>query len=130
MKKRVILYTNPDDPNCRKVEKFLLEQDIILKVNDINAHPLDFNQISDLLKNYDLKHFYNSNGHSKGKKNKTTESETLDRRSIMEKMAEDNKLLRLPITQSGRLMTVGDNTERLTIMLQVTPGGTRDTYRK
>ncbi len=128
MKKRVTLFTNPDDPGCKNVEKFLIEQDVILKVHDIKTRPLDFKQISNLLKNFDLQHFYNSNGHSGGKK-KTIETETPDRNTIIEKMAEDNSLLRLPLILSERLLTVGDNTNRIGIMLQITPGSEREPRR-
>ena len=128
MKKRVTLYSNPDDTACKNVEKFLNEQDVILKVHDIKTRPLDYNQISKLLKNFDLKHFYNSNGHSKGKK-KTAEPETTNRNKIIEKMAEDNSLLRLPLILSERLLTVGDNTNRIEIMLQITPGSEREPRR-
>ena len=130
MKKRVTLYSNPDDIACRKVEKFLSEQDVILNVHDIKTRPLDVKQISKLLRNFDLKHFYNSNGNSKGRKKKTTETEPLDRQTIFEKMAEDNTLLRLPLTLAGRLLTVGNNTERIGIMLQALPTRTRDSYKK
>ena len=54
MKKRVTLYSNPDDPACSNVEKFLSEQDIILNVHDVKTQPLDFNRISKLLRNFDL----------------------------------------------------------------------------
>jgi len=125
MKKRVTLYSNPDDTACREVEKFLMEQDVILNVHNVKTQPLDLDQISKLLRSFDLKHFYNSNGHSKGNKKKTTESEPLDRHTIMEKMASDNTLLHLPITYSGRLMTIGDNVKRIGIMLQITPAEAR-----
>ncbi len=128
MKKRVTLYSNPDDTACKTVEKFLTEQDVILKVHDIKTLPLDFKQISKLLKNFDIKHFYNSNGHSKGKK-KTTETEAPDRNLIIEQMAADNSLLRMPIILSERLLTVGDNTNRIGIMLQITPGSEREPRR-
>ena len=126
MKKRVTLYSNPDDPACSNVEKFLSEQDIILNVHDVKTQPLDFNRISKLLRNFDLKHFYNSNGNSRGSKKKKAESEPPDRQTIMEQMAADNTLMRLPIILSGRLLTVGDNFERIGIMLQIKPIGARE----
>lgn len=125
MKKRVTLYSNPDDTACSRVEKFLSEQDIILNVHDVKTQPLDFNQISKLLRNFDLDHFYNSNGNSNGKKKTTAETGPPDRQTIIENMAADNKLLRLPIILSGRLLTIGDNYERIGIMLQITPAETR-----
>lgn len=130
MKKKVTLYSNPDDLACRKVEKFLMEQDIILNVHNVTTKPLDLRQISKLLRNFDLKHFYNSNGHSKGRKKTATETDSPDRQAMLELIAEDNTLLRLPIILSGRLLTVGNSTDRIGVMLQMTPGGTRDSYRK
>ncbi|HHI01943.1 MAG: hypothetical protein DRP51_03820 [Candidatus Zixiibacteriota bacterium] len=126
MKKRVTLYSNPDDPTCQRVEEFLSEQDIILNVHDVKTRPLDFNQISKLLRNFDLKHFYNSNGHSKGRKKNKAESEPLDRQTIIGQLAADNTLLRLPIVLSGRLLTVGDNVDRIGVMLQIRPIGVRE----
>jgi len=128
MKKRVTLYFDPDDTASKRVEKFLTEQDVILKVHDIKTRPLDLKQISKLLRNFDIKHFYNSNGHSAGKK-KTSEPAPVDRNLIMEKMAADNSLLRLPIILSERLLTVGHNTDRIGIMLQITPGSEREPRR-
>ena len=128
MKKRVTLYSNPDDTACKNVEKFLMEQDIVLNVHNIKNKPLDHGQILKLLRNFDIKHFYNSNGHSNGKK-KTVEATAPDRSNILEKMAEDNSLLRLPIVMTDRLMTVGDNINRIGIMLQITPGEDRELRR-
>ncbi|MCP4704492.1 MAG: hypothetical protein GY865_07765 [candidate division Zixibacteria bacterium] len=124
MKKRVTLYSNPDDIDCKSVEKFLNEQDIILNVHDVKKQPLGIEQISKLLRNFDIKHFYNSNGHSKGKK-KTTETETVDRQTILGNIATNNSLLKLPIILSGRLLTVGSNCKRIGIMLQITPAEAR-----
>ena len=121
MIKRATIYSDPDDPGCASIEKLLNEEDVILKVHDIKAKPLDYKRLSELLRHFNLEHFYknSSNGNSGRSGRGKTANMEMSRQEILQQIADDNSLLKLPIVVSGRLMTVGDNFERIKIMLQI-----------
>lgn len=123
MIKEVTIYSDPDNPTCARVEKFLSELEIKLKVHDIKAQPLNYNQISNLLQHFQIDHFYNSNGFSQKTTKDKAEPIQLDRNEVIEKMAANNKSIRLPIIATNRLMTVGDNLDTIKIMLQIKSNG-------
>ena len=123
MIRTVTLYSDPDSAECKSVEKFLSELEVKLIVHNVKERPLNYAQISELLRHFKIDHFYNSNGKSNGSGSKRSEAVVLDRKEVMQIMAADNKAIRLPIIVSGRLMTVGDNIESLKIMLQIKSNG-------
>lgn len=118
MIKKVILYSDPKDPYCAEIEKFLKGFDIILTVHDMRTNPLTVNQLSNLLKHFDLEHFLNGNAKA-GKGKKALDFSSLGRQEIMEMIAEDNSLLRKPIIVSGRLITFGYDRRTIMNMLQL-----------
>lgn len=121
MFKKVVMYIKPENGQCDEVKDYLMGQDISLQVRDINADPLGQPEISRLLRHFDLKHFLNTNAKIY-KRNKIDESIPA-REEIINMMADDNDLLRVPILVSGRLMTVGCNREKITEMLQIRKNG-------
>jgi arsenate reductase-like glutaredoxin family protein len=123
MLKIVTIYSKPSDPVCTRVEKFLSEQDIVLKVHNVKTHPLSFGQISTLLRHFSLEHFYNPYGSGRKQGSQKIDFASLDRRMVFEQLAADNNLLHLPIIVAGRLMTVGDDFDRIRIMLQIKSNG-------
>lgn len=121
MIKKVILYTDPKDPYCVEVEKFLQGCEIILKIHDIRKNPLNVRQLSRLLKHFNLEHFLNPNG--KSGKMKKLDTSPANRQKILELLAEDIGLLRKPIVVSGRLMTMGYDRRKIMDMLQIKDNG-------
>ncbi len=123
MLKIVMMYSNPSDPVCNRVEKFLSEQDVVLKVHDIKAHPLNVEQISRLLRHFNLEHFYNPSGNGGRHGNQSIDFASLDRKSVFQQLSANSDYLRLPIIVAGRLMTVGDDLDQIRIMLQIKNNG-------
>jgi arsenate reductase-like glutaredoxin family protein len=121
MIKKVVMYTNSGNPTCKETESFLRKQEIELRLHDIKTSPLDLYQVAGLLKNFNLDHFLDLN--PKSFKNNGFDKSKSDRSTLIELIAGDNSLLRLPIIVSGRLMTVGTNEERIKTMLQINSNG-------
>ena len=115
--KKVILYTDPKDPYCAEIEKFLKGFEISLRVHDLRSNPLTPRQLSGLLGHIDLEHFVNSNGNSG--KSKKLDTSPANREKVLEMFAEDIGLLRKPIVVSGRLMTLGYDRRNILSMLQL-----------
>jgi arsenate reductase-like glutaredoxin family protein len=129
MVRKVKMYSDPKNPGCVEMERFLEKQEINLQIHNIRTDPLDFDQLSRLLRHFDLKHFLNDG--IKKRRKSTPEISLHNRKELIRLIAEDNSLLRLPIIVSGRLMTVGHNYDRVLVMLEIkedhsVPGGEID----
>lgn len=117
MIKKVTLFTDPKDPYCVEIEKFLRSLEIILTVRDIRKTPLNYRQLTNLFKSFDLDHFINPC--STSTKSKSLDVSEANRKEALQRLADDNTLLRRPIIVCGRLMTIGYDRRRITEMLQV-----------
>jgi len=128
MQKVVDLYVAPDDPECNEIKSFLEEQDLKLKIRDLTVKPLGVDEVADLIKYFDLKHFLNtsSKSYTKKKLDKTIPG----RDEVIQLMAEDNDLIRKPIIVSGRLMVVGPNRQKIMEMLQIKSNGSDTIERR
>ncbi len=121
MLKSVLMYSKPKVGECDEIKEFLLSQDVKLQVRDIEANPLGRYEIIRLLKNFDLKHFLDTD--SKIYKRNKIDKSMPERNEIIDMMVENNDLLRVPILVAGRLMTIGSNREKITEMLQIRNSG-------
>ena len=121
MQKRVDIYTYPNEGACEDVRQFLETLDLDLRVRDLTKHPLNYDEISRIIRHLDIKHFLNAG--SKMYKKHLIDSELPDRKKLISLMAEDNELIRKPIIISGRLMTVGCNRQKIMEMLQIKSNG-------
>lgn len=117
--KKVTLYMDPKDPYCVEIEKFLKGFDIILTVHDLRARPLNFGQLSNLLKHFDIEHFLNTNATTG--KSKFPDLNSANRQEVIQMIADDNSLLQKPIIVSGRLITFGYDRRTILNMLQLRP---------
>lgn len=115
MVRKVTLYSDPKDPYCVEIEKFLKGFEIILTVHDIRTDPLNAKQLSNLLGHFELEHFVNSNG----KSSKKLDLSSANREKILDLIADDNSLLKKPLIVSGRLMTIGYDRRKILDMLQI-----------
>ena len=121
MQKRVDIYTHPDDSSCHEVMQFLRTQEFDLRVRDLSDRPLTSVEISLLIKHFDTKHFINTA--SKAFKKHHLDKMMPTRQELIQMLAADNELLRMPIIVSGRLMTVGCNRQKIMEMLQIKSNG-------
>lgn len=122
MIKKVTIYTDPKDPFCAEIEKFLSGLDIVLSIYDMRSNPMNAKQLSKLVGYVNIEHFVNSNGNSNGKSGKGKKKVDISnssRQEILEMMANDIGFLRKPIIVSGRLMTMGYDRRKILDMLQI-----------
>ena len=117
MLKSVLMYTKPKVSECDEVKEFLISQEVKLQIRDIEANPLGRYEIIRLLKNFDLKHFLDTD--SKVYRRNKIDKSMPERNEIIDMIIENNDLLRVPILIAGRLMTIGSNREKITEMLQI-----------
>ncbi len=125
MNKKVILYANTDDPCFGEIREYLEEQEVSLQVHNIAQRPLNYPEISELVRHYDLHHFLNTN--SKSFKKNGLDKTLPSRQEVIDLIARDNDLLNRPIIITGRLMAIGYNREMIREMLTDTP---RETNHK
>lgn len=121
MLKTIELFLVPNDPGCKEVSSFLEEQEFRVKVRDLTREPLRLNEITRLMRHFNLKHFLNpeAKGFSKHHLNNTLPS----RDELYQLMADDNELIKKPIVVAGRLMVVGPNIPKIKEMLQIRSNG-------
>jgi regulatory protein spx len=128
MRRVVNLYMAPNDPGCIEIKEFLEQQDLKLQVHDVKNKPLVADEIAELIKHFNLKHFLNTS--SKTYTKRKLDKSLLDRKEVIQLMADDNDLIRKPIIVVGRLMVVGANREKVMEMLQIKPNGSEPIERR
>jgi len=121
MRRTIDFYMVPGDPGCKEIQEFLEQQDIMLNIRDVSKRPLNFSELSRLIRHLNLKHFLNTS--SKTYSKKMLDKELPERRKVIEMLADDNDLLRKPIIVAGRLMVVGPNRFKVVEMLQLKRDG-------
>ncbi len=121
MLKKVILYTDPKESQCKEAKSFLEEHEVSLVIHDLRSSPLLRSDISRLLRHFNLKHFLNSQ--SKAYKKLKLDKNLPERAEVFDLIADDNDLLVKPIIVSGRLMMVGFNKAKIMEMLQIKSNG-------
>ncbi len=115
--RKVIAYANLKDPFSGEVIKLLEGTGLHLQVYDLGTQPLDKEQISALVRHYDLERFLDPSSKSY-KKNKLGDM-PLDRERVIELIAADNGLLRLPIVVVGGRISVGFDLRQILGMLHI-----------
>ena len=121
MLKTVDIFVYPDDTDCKEVRDFLDKQEVRVNVHDIKKEPLRLDEITRLMRHFNLKHFLNpdAKGFAKHHLNNTLPP----RDELYKLMADDNDLIRKPIIVAGRLMVVGANISKIMEMLQIRSNG-------
>ncbi len=124
MLKKVDLYTDFTNPDCKDINEFLQGLEIILNIHDIKKNPLKKEKIAELLRHFNLDHFINK--HSGAFKKFKLDKGMPSRDEVYDMIAEDNDLMRWPVIVAGRLMTVGCNIDKVKEMLQISSNGSGD----
>jgi len=118
--RQVTLYANFDDPFCGEIVNLLETAGINLQVHDIKKRPLDSDQISGLIKHFDVERFLNP--YSKPYKRNKLGGTHPSRQEVIDLLASDNELFRVPIVVSGSMISVGFDPRQIAGMLQIKPG--------
>lgn len=121
--KRATFLTYGSDAQCSEVKQFIEEKGVLLDVRDLETQPLTERELGALIGYFNVSHFVNpfsmefeKHGLDKG---------LPSREDVIKLLAEEPALLRRPIIQTGRLMTIGCNRQRITEMLQLSENGNR-----
>lgn len=115
--KRAIIYSYGNDSRCSEIMKFIQEAGILLDLRDIEKQPLSRMELIRLVGHLNLKHFVNPLSPSYEKHGLGTSS--LSRDEVIDLIVEDHTLLKRPIIQSTRLVTIGCDKRKISEMLQL-----------
>jgi len=115
--KRAIIYSYGDDCRCDEIMKFIQEAGTLLDLRDIEKQPLTRLELVRLVGHLNLKHFINTLSPAYEKHDLGTAS--LSRDEVIDLIVEDHTLLKRPIIQSTRLVTIGCDKRKISDMLQL-----------
>ncbi len=116
---RIISYGN--DQSCHEVKKFIEGAGILLEIRNLEQKPLTVRELTLLIGHLSMNHFVDETSDS-FKKN-GLDKEMPERKEMIQMMSEDYTLIRKPIIQSNRLITIGCDKKKLMEMLQISPSG-------
>ncbi|UCD64489.1 MAG: hypothetical protein JSW34_03380 [Candidatus Zixiibacteriota bacterium] len=119
--KRAKFYSYGDDAMCVEIKDFIEKAGVLLEIRDIGEKPLSLDELNHLFGHIDIRHFLNtfSDAYAKYRLDKNLPP----RDKVLELMAQDHTLIRRPIIQTSRLLTVGCNKKRVAEMLQLGVNG-------
>lgn len=118
--KRATFFTYGKDTVCEDVLKHIDNSGILLTIRDLEENPLSYDELKKMIGYINLSHFLNQMAPAYQK----LKVDTLlnDRVEVLKAIAEDNSMLRHPIIQTIRLLTVGCNKKKISEMLQISMG--------
>jgi arsenate reductase-like glutaredoxin family protein len=119
--RRARFYSYGTDEQCAEARKFIEDAGVLLDLRDMSVKPLTEEELNNLIGHLDINHFLNPASPSYSRHG-------LDRRSkvraeVIKLMAQDYTLIRRPIIQSPRLLTVGCDKRKISEMLQLNSNG-------
>ncbi|MBU8932870.1 MAG: hypothetical protein KOO62_02575 [candidate division Zixibacteria bacterium] len=117
---KMFVYGN-DDVRCQEVQKFIEGAGILLEVRDTKEDPFHHQELMNLIGFLNISHFLNKMSESYTK-HKLDEAK-LSREEMIQLILDDHSLLRYPILQSTRLITVGCDQDKIANMLQIDANG-------
>lgn len=115
--KRAKFITYGADPICDEIQKFVEEAGFILDKRNLAEKPFTYDELKKMIGYLDVNHFLNPMAPAYSKKN--FDKALPAREELFQVLAEDNSILRKPIIQTPRLMTVGCNKQKIMEMLQL-----------
>jgi len=119
--KRATFYTYIDNSACNDIKKYIEEAGVVLDIRDLEKKPFSSDELKKLMGHINLNHFVNKMSASYSKIN--TDNGKPDKNQVIELILEDPSLLKVPIIQSARLMTVGCDKKKIAEMLQISVNG-------
>ncbi len=119
--KRAKFYTYGHDTLCVETKEFIENAGVILDIRDIEKQPFTVNELVRLFGHIDITHFLNNLSESYTKYR--IDKNLPPREKIIELMAQDHTLIRRPIVQTSRLVTVGCDKRKIAEMLQINANG-------
>ncbi len=125
LRRQVMLYAKPDDPFCGEIISLLEKAGVKLRIHDLTKQPLNSVQISGLIRHNDVERFLNP--YSKLYKKNELGKSLPSRQEVIDLIAGDNDLFRVPIVVSGSMISVGYDPRQIAGMLQLKPHDSENT---
>lgn len=122
--KRATFLSYGNDEACAEIRKFIEDGGVLLKIRDLEKDPLSVDELHALIGYIDISHFLNKMSESYARHN--LDKELPPRNELFQLMSEDYTLIRQPIVQSTRLVTVGCDKAKIALMLQLNLNGTKE----
>lgn len=119
--KKVKYITHGCDDQCVETRAFIEEAGVLLDFRDLDKNPMSKDEIGKLLGHLNMSHFVNPMSESYTKLG--FDKGLPDREKVLEAMAEDNTLLKRPIIVTIRLLTIGNDRQKISSMLQLSSNG-------
>ncbi len=119
--KRAKFFSYGKDKLCSDVQQFIENAGVLLDVRDIEKQPLTEAELNRLLGHLNIEHFINKL--SPAYKKHRLDKEMPPREEVIQLILKDHTLLRKPIVQSARLITIGCDKKKIADMLQLTMDG-------
>jgi len=117
MLKRAHLYFRTPCPGADEAKKFLEDHGVIVLERDIVKRPLTRRELGEVLGYHDPKYYLD--GMSSAFRKNKLDKLIPPHEELLGLILEHPDLLRHPIVMSGRLMTVGNNRQKLAQMFQI-----------
>ncbi|MBD3402925.1 hypothetical protein GF420_08510 [candidate division GN15 bacterium] len=122
--KRAKFLTYGSDAMCAETRQFIEDAGVLLEVRDIEEKPLSEEEIDRLIRHIDPRHFLNVVSPTYEKHG--FDKQLPDRPEMIKLIAEDHTLLRRPIIETARLVTVGCDKKSISQMLQISMNGNKE----
>ncbi|MEE9443971.1 MAG: ArsC/Spx/MgsR family protein [candidate division Zixibacteria bacterium] len=117
MLKRAQMYCKKSNSSCEEAISFLEENGVIVSVRDMDKNPLTRRELHRILGYQNPKYYLDMTSPIYSKKK--LDIKLPPREELLEMIVEHPELLRQPIIQSGRLMTIGVGKKQLAEMFQI-----------
>lgn len=119
--KRATFITYGKDDACVQTKEFIEGSGVVLDIRNLDEKPFSYDELSHLIGHLSLSHFVNAN--SPAYEKRKLDQEMPSRAELIKMMVEDHSLLRRPIIQTPRLITVGCDHQKISEMLQLSQNG-------
>jgi arsenate reductase-like glutaredoxin family protein len=115
--KRAKFFMFGNDERCEEVRKFIENAGVLLDARDLKIDPLTKAEARDLVGYLHIEHFVNKVSPYYAKSG--IEDVINDRDKVIDIIIKEQSLLKVPIVQSARLITIGCDKGKITEMLRL-----------
>lgn len=117
MLKRAQMYCRKSNSSCEEAISFLEENGVLVSIRDMDKNPLTRKELHRILGYQNPKYYLDKTSPIYNKKK--LDSRMPSREELLDMIVEHPELLRYPIIQSGRLMTIGVGKKQMVEMFQI-----------
>ena len=115
--RRAKFFKYGSDERCEEVRKFIEEAGILLDIRDLKMDPLTQGEARNLVGYLHVEHFINKMSPYYAKSG--IEDVITSRDKVIDILIKEPSLIRVPIVQSARLITIGCDKSKITDMLRL-----------